>query len=84
MTQKKLIRSRDDKWFAGVCGGLEAYTGIDATLWRIGAVVATILTGVFPVVLGYVIAWMVIPKADKVTWTTATAPTSPPPAPPSL
>lgn len=79
MEPKKLTRSRDDKWFAGVCGGLEDYTGIDSTLWRIGAVVATILTGVFPTVIAYFIGWILIPKQAKVTWTQAT--TAPPPPP---
>ena len=29
---KKLYRSRSDKMVAGICGGLEDYTGVDATV----------------------------------------------------
>ena len=32
---KKLYRSRNDRFFAGVCGGIEKYIGIDSTLVRL-------------------------------------------------
>lgn len=32
---KKLYRSRNDRFFAGVCGGIAKYLGIDSTLVRL-------------------------------------------------
>ena len=32
--EKKLVRSRQNKMIAGVCGGLGAYLGVDPTLVR--------------------------------------------------
>ncbi len=44
---------------AGVCGGLSAATGIDATLIRIGFVLLTLGSGVG--VLVYALAWLLLP-----------------------
>ena len=59
---KKLTRSPDDRWIAGVCGGFAEYTGIDATLIRIVLLVATIL-GAGSLIVIYLICWLLIPKA---------------------
>ncbi|MCL2036445.1 MAG: PspC domain-containing protein [Oscillospiraceae bacterium] len=39
MGGKKLYRSRDNRWLAGVCGGIGEYTGIDPIIVRVLAVV---------------------------------------------
>lgn len=58
---KKLTRSRDDKWLAGVCGGLAEYTGLDVTLVRlVVAVTAVFTTGVGAI--AYLVAWVIMPK----------------------
>lgn len=74
-TQKRLQRSIDDRWIGGVCGGLADYTGVDAGLIRLIVAVATIL-GVGSLIVAYVVAWIIMPKAE---W----PPTPPAPAPPS-
>ena len=61
MTSRKLTRSRDDRWIAGICGGIAEHTGIDATLIRVILVIATIL-GAGSLVVIYLICWVVIPK----------------------
>jgi len=61
MTSRKLTRSRDDRWIAGICGGIAEHTGIDATLIRVILVIATIL-GAGSLVVVYLICWVVIPK----------------------
>jgi phage shock protein C len=61
MTSRKLTRSRDDRWIAGICGGIAEHTGIDATLIRVILVIATIL-GAGSLVVVYLICWLVIPK----------------------
>lgn len=56
---RKLYRSRTDRVFSGVCGGLGRYYDIDPVLIRILVVVATVFTGgVFA--LAYLLAWLVI------------------------
>jgi phage shock protein PspC (stress-responsive transcriptional regulator) len=61
MTSRKLTRSRDDKWIAGICGGIAEHTGIDATLIRVILVIATIL-GAGSLIVIYLICWVIIPK----------------------
>jgi phage shock protein PspC (stress-responsive transcriptional regulator) len=74
-TEKRLQRSIDDRWIGGVCGGLADYTGVDAGLIRLVVAVATIL-GAGSLIVIYVVAWIIMPKAE---W----RPTPPAPAPPS-
>jgi phage shock protein C len=57
------MRSANDKMFAGVCGGLAEYFGIDATIVRLIFVVA-VLSGVSPLL--YVVLWIVMPDAANV------------------
>ena len=52
-------RSHDSRVVAGVCGGLAAATGIDATLLRIGVVLLTLGSGVG--ILAYALAWLLVP-----------------------
>ena len=61
---KKLYRSTTNKMIAGVCGGLEDYTGIDATIWRIVFVVMG-LPGGLPGILTYLLLWLVVPKQSE-------------------
>ncbi|WP_067561780.1 PspC domain-containing protein [Nocardia acidivorans] len=59
-TTKRLTRSSQDKWIAGVCGGLAEYFGISAGLVRILFVLSCLLPG--PQFVLYLILWVVIPK----------------------
>ncbi len=57
---RKLYRSSRDKVFAGVCGGLGDYFGVDPTLLRlIWAALALFSFGTFLIL--YVIAAVIIP-----------------------
>jgi len=60
---KRLTRSRDDKWIAGVCGGIAKYVGVDANLIRIIVAVATLL-GAGTLIIAYILAWFLIPLED--------------------
>jgi phage shock protein PspC (stress-responsive transcriptional regulator) len=60
-----LSRSASDRKIAGVCGGLAAAFGLDATLLRLLAVFATLATAVVWGVLAYLVAWWVLPVADR-------------------
>jgi len=57
---KRLTRSRADKKIAGVCGGFANYLEVDATLVRILWLMLAVFGGWG--VLGYVIAWIVMPE----------------------
>ena len=58
---KRLIRSRNDRMIAGVCGGIAEYAGIDPNLVRLLAVVAGLFSG-GALVIAYIVAWIVIPE----------------------
>ena len=59
---KKLIRSRTDRKIAGFCAGLGYYLDLDVTLVRLVWVLVTLMAGVFPGVVVYVLAWIVVPE----------------------
>jgi phage shock protein C len=58
---KRLTRSPDDKYLGGVCGGIAAYTGVDANVVRLLAVLGTIL-GFGVLIFAYVAAWLLLPE----------------------
>lgn len=60
---KKLYRSKNDKVFMGVMGGMADYFDADVTLLRVLAVVFVLLTGIFPGVFIYFVAGLLMPKA---------------------
>ena len=60
--RKPLTRSRTNRMLSGVCGGLAAYSGMDATLMRLLAVLVILATGVLPGLVGYIVAAIVIPE----------------------
>jgi phage shock protein PspC (stress-responsive transcriptional regulator) len=57
---KRLYRDPDDKYIAGVCGGLGAFFGLDPTWIRIAFVVFTFMYFGIPL---YIVLWIVVPKA---------------------
>ena len=59
---KKLQRSTTNKQIAGVCSGLAEYFDIDATLIRVGFVLASVFTGFFPGIIAYIILIVVMPE----------------------
>ena len=65
---KKLTRSADNRWVAGVCGGLGEYFGIDPTLIRVIFILASLLLGaVVGGMILYAILWVILPQADVST-----------------
>ncbi len=72
---KRLMRSSRDKDLGGVCAGFAEYFGVDPTLVRIVWVLVTLFFAIVPGVLGYVIAWYLIPLAPlPVALTAETSP----------
>lgn len=58
---KRLYLSTTDKKLAGVCGGLAEYMELDPTIVRLLTIVLALITGVLPLCLAYIIAWIIIP-----------------------
>lgn len=60
--QRRLTRSDDDAWLAGVCGGVGQYAGIDPNLVRLLVVVGALFS-FGTLAIAYVAAWVLMPKA---------------------
>jgi len=58
---KRLYLSQTDKKIAGICGGIAEYMEVDPTLVRLITVVLAVVTGVVPLIIGYLVAWFIIP-----------------------
>lgn len=58
---KRLFRSRTNRVFAGVCGGLGDYFNVDPVVLRLAWVLVTFFTGIVPGVASYLIAVIIIP-----------------------
>jgi phage shock protein C len=59
----RLVRSRQQRVIAGVCGGIAEWLGWDPTVVRVLYVVVSIFSVAFPGILVYVILWLIMPKA---------------------
>ncbi|MGA9365206.1 MAG: PspC domain-containing protein [Bacteroidota bacterium] len=64
---KKLYRSETNKRIAGVCGGIGEMLNVDPTIMRVVLVVLALTTGILPLVVGYIIAWVVFPVGRQET-----------------
>jgi phage shock protein C len=61
---KRLYRSKTKKMIAGVCGGLADYFEIDVSLVRLIFVAISLITAVIPMLIFYVIAWIILPVEE--------------------
>jgi phage shock protein C len=59
--KKTLRRSRHNRIFAGVCGGLGEFFGLSPFWFRLAFLIALIPGGV-PGFLLYLLLWIIIPK----------------------
>lgn len=57
----RFYRSRTDRKIAGVCGGLGEVLDVDPNLVRIAFVLLAVVTGIVPMVVAYVAAWLLVP-----------------------
>ena len=62
---KRIYRSQEDKKVAGILGGLGELFDIDPTLLRLLFVFIGLATGVIPLIVAYLIGWIIIPKGKK-------------------
>jgi phage shock protein PspC (stress-responsive transcriptional regulator) len=57
-----LMRSREHRVLAGVCGGLAEWLGWRPTTVRILFVLVSVLSAAFPGILVYLILWVLMPQ----------------------
>ncbi len=62
---KRLYRSATDKKIAGICGGIGELMDVDPTIVRLVVVVLGLITGILPFVVGYLIAWWIVPTGSQ-------------------
>ncbi len=62
--QRKLYRDEDDKIVGGVCAGLSHYFAVDPIVIRL-IVVAIFLISGGTAILGYILFWALVPKAES-------------------
>ncbi|HEX7052930.1 MAG TPA: PspC domain-containing protein [Burkholderiales bacterium] len=56
----RLRRSREDRWIAGVCGGLAALTGVESWVWRMLFALGLLFGGVS--IFVYAVLWIFVPR----------------------
>ncbi|MGH7596368.1 MAG: PspC domain-containing protein [bacterium] len=64
MSEKRLVRTLDERMIGGVCGGIAKYFNIDPSLVRIGFVLLTIFSGMIFGVVTYIVMMIVVPEEN--------------------
>ena len=62
----RLYRSATDRVFSGLCGGMAEHYDLDPALVRLAWVVLDVLTGIFPLLVVYIVMVMVVPEEPPV------------------
>ncbi|MEK7564401.1 MAG: PspC domain-containing protein [Patescibacteria group bacterium] len=63
--EKRLYKSEDNKIIAGVIGGIGEYYNTDPTLLRLAYLLIAIVTAVFPAIIAYLVACIIVPSKIK-------------------
>jgi phage shock protein C len=59
---RRLFRSRKNRVFVGVCGGIGEYFSVDPVIVRLIWILLTFLVWIIPGILCYLLFWLVIPE----------------------
>jgi phage shock protein C len=62
---RQLHLSKTNKKIFGVCGGIGETYDIDPTLIRLIVVFLCFATAIIPIAATYVIAWLIMPPAER-------------------
>ena len=57
-----LVRSKEHRMIAGVCGGLADWLGWDPTVLRIVYIIVSLVSAAFPGILAYIVLWILMPE----------------------
>jgi len=63
--KKLLTRSKENKVFAGVFGGIGEYLDMDPAIFRFAYMMITIFSGIFPGVIAYFLGLFIVPAAHE-------------------
>lgn len=63
---KKLYRSPSNRKIAGICGGIGEMLDADPTIVRLVFVVLVLATGIIPFLIGYILAWWIVPEGNQI------------------
>ncbi len=64
MPTNELVRTRNDRMIAGVCGGIARWIGWDSTAVRVIYVLVSFFSAAFPGILVYIILALVMPSEE--------------------
>jgi phage shock protein C len=64
MPDGQLMRSKNDRMIAGVCGGLAKWLGWDPAAVRVIYVLASIFSAAFPGTIVYIILALIMPVEE--------------------
>lgn len=62
--QNKLRRSRQNRWIAGICGGLGDFFGLSAFWFRLLFFIL-LLPGGLPGLIPYLVLWLIVPLEKR-------------------
>ena len=62
---KRFHRSQTEKMIAGIVGGIAETYEIDPNLLRLALVFLGVATGIVPLVVTYIVGWIIISKAPE-------------------
>lgn len=60
---KRVYKSKTNKVFTGVLGGIGEHFDIDPVLLRLAWLLIVVATGVVPGVIAYIVAALIVPKS---------------------
>lgn len=62
METNHLARNPNDRWIAGVCGGIARWLGWNSDAVRVLYVLLSVFSAAFPGLIVYIILWAVMPE----------------------
>ncbi len=62
---KRIYRSKTNKVWAGIFGGLGEYFNVDPTLLRLGWLSLVVVSGFIPGFIVYIISILIVPRAPE-------------------
>jgi len=62
---KKLYKSKENKVWCGVIGGIGEYFNVDPVILRVIWILIVVFTGFFPGLIAYLFVALIVPKKPK-------------------
>jgi len=61
---KRLYRNEETGKVAGICSGIAEIYSFDPTLVRLGLIFLCAVTSFFPLIITYIVGWIIIPEKN--------------------